>query len=76
MSPYRPCRDALNGRLGEWVAQVRAASGLSHDAFAMELGIHRNTLVRYERGNGLPAAIFVRVQRMAKRYRAQTEQMA
>ena len=53
----------FNSRLGGWLKQLRLNRQLSQAEMCETLGIHRNTLARYEAGAVMPLYMFLRINK-------------
>ena len=58
---------AFNARLGSWLKQLRLNNKLSQTELSERLGVHRNTLARYEAGTTLPLYVFLRICKVLDR---------
>lgn len=52
---------AFNARVGGWLKQLRLNKKLTQVEISESIGIHRNTLARYESGAPMPLYIFLRL---------------
>lgn len=51
----------FNARLAGWLKQLRVNRELTQLELAKKIGVHRNTVARYETGNGMPLFVFLRI---------------
>ncbi len=59
---------------GLWLESRRRDAGLSQTALAVEIGIHRNTLHRWECGEGVPTTFqHTLLEQVFRRYEAAPE---
>lgn len=47
--------------LGDEIKRLREARGLTQEELATRMGIHRNTIHRYEGGDDMPVMLLVRL---------------
>lgn len=47
--------------LGEEIRRGRITSGMSQEDLGRRIGVHRNSIARYEAGADIPMVLFVRV---------------
>jgi len=54
-------------QLGRWILQQRQTLAMTGRQFAQILGVHRNTLLRWEQGGAMPNPYqLLRIQRIEK----------
>lgn len=53
---------AFNARVAGWLKQLRLNRKLSQAELSQSIGIHRNTLARYESGAPMPLYVFLRIK--------------
>jgi transcriptional regulator with XRE-family HTH domain len=53
--------EEFQGKLGGEIRRLRIEQGKSQDELGTAVGIHRNTLSRYENGTDIPVMLFVRL---------------
>lgn len=53
--------EKFNKRLGGWLRQLRLNRELSQKELGAVVGMHRNTMARYEAGNPMPLFAFLRI---------------
>jgi transcriptional regulator with XRE-family HTH domain len=56
-----PTKEEFQNQLGAEIRRLREAKAWSQEKLGAKVGIHRNTMARYETGDDIPVMVFLRI---------------